>query len=362
MIPRDLPPKINDALRTRFSVRSIVPIAPGMSGAAVFRCESVTGDQYALKRWPSEIRRNRIDEVHRVIRFSHESGYELVPRLFSIHGQGTATQADGFWELSQWMPGEPIADSVSIGRAKSGAAAITRFHASANKLGVKVQSPPAAAARLERIGELAKTIPEALKINPADRLPTRLAGAVSQAQLVLRARWRDVVPDLTQQLAELTGRHLTTQYALRDAHRSHVLFQGEHVSGIIDFDAIRIDTPAADFARWAGSLIALSSASTNGIHAENATEFDPESIWKAVLAGLKCESSSNNQADAEQVIDMARTLHNATTWASLANWVVWLLVDGRRFPAGEDVVRKRILEWTSLAQRKGCDPASCPSQ
>ena len=322
-----------------------------MSGAAVFRCDSRSGHRFALKRWPSAAKRTRIDEVHRVIAWSRHAGCGLVPQLFSIHGNATVTAAGGYWELCQWMPGEPVSQRFSIQDAESGAAAIARFHAAARPLGCQSQPPPAVIARLKRTEELQSILPAALATDPFGRLPSRLANAVAHAQRVLRNHWTAIAAEMTRKLSRAAESSVTTQYVLRDVHRSHILFQGEKASGLIDFDAIRVDTPATDLARWTGSLLALATANKQPQATDPKTpEIDAESLWNAVLAGFLRESSLKNQQEAEELIESARILHHATTWASLGNWVVWLVIDDRSFPAGEDVVVQRILEWTGLAE------------
>lgn len=42
---------------------------------------------------------------------------------------------------------------------------------------------------------------------------------------------------------------------IRDLWHDHVLFTGDEVTGIIDFGALRVDTPACDLARLLGSLV-----------------------------------------------------------------------------------------------------------
>ena len=44
--------------------------------------------------------------------------------------------------------------------------------------------------------------------------------------------------------------------AIRDIHHDHVLFTGDQLTGLVDFGALRIDTPLADVARLVGSLVA----------------------------------------------------------------------------------------------------------
>jgi homoserine kinase type II len=48
---------------------------------------------------------------------------------------------------------------------------------------------------------------------------------------------------------------LPLQPAIRDIHHDHVLFTGDEVTGLIDFGAMRIDTPLTDIARLVGSLV-----------------------------------------------------------------------------------------------------------
>jgi homoserine kinase type II len=45
------------------------------------------------------------------------------------------------------------------------------------------------------------------------------------------------------------------QPCLRDIWHDHVLFTGDEVSGIIDYGAMDIDTPATDIARLLGNLV-----------------------------------------------------------------------------------------------------------
>tara|TARA_R110002049_G_scaffold72490_2_gene187244 strand:+ start:290562 stop:291470 length:909 start_codon:yes stop_codon:yes gene_type:complete len=278
-----------------------------------------------------------------------QGGCEWVPEIFRLDDSSPlatnqSTAENGSWELSQWMPGQPIDRVVSLGCVERGAAAIAQFHAAALRLGGKSQPPPAAISRLQRIDELHSMLPHGLATDPSLRLPPRLAEAVQNAQLILRENWRGAAERISRWMKQCSQRSMITQYVLRDVHRDHVLFEAEQVSGLIDFDAIRIDSPATDLARWAGSLLALDRDGPAVVIGD-----DDERIWEAVLAGFLHGSPSSHRAHAEEWIQVAKHLHAATTWISLANWVVWLLVDRRSFPAGEDRVRQRILEWTRLS-------------
>src|SRR5205085_7730253 len=60
-------------------------------------------------------------------------------------------------------------------------------------------------------------------------------------------------PALMEALA--VAPQLALQPAIRDVHHEHVLFTGDQVTGLIDFGALRIDTPLTDVARLVGSLV-----------------------------------------------------------------------------------------------------------
>ena len=61
-------------------------------------------------------------------------------------------------------------------------------------------------------------------------------------------------PQLLEELRTASEVRVTLHPVLRDIWSDHVLFQGEQVSGIIDFGTVRMDEPAADLARMLGSL------------------------------------------------------------------------------------------------------------
>ena len=73
------------------------------------------------------------------------------------------------------------------------------------------------------------------------------------------AAFFDAVPGLLPraigQLAPLSNIALPVQPCIRDIWHDHVLFTGDEVTGIIDFGAMDIDTPATDVARLLGSLV-----------------------------------------------------------------------------------------------------------
>src|SRR4029079_8505162 len=64
-----------------------------------------------------------------------------------------------------------------------------------------------------------------------------------------------LLPRAIGQLEPLSNIPLPVQPCIRDIWHDHVLFTGNDVTGIIDFGAMDVDTPATDVARLLGSLV-----------------------------------------------------------------------------------------------------------
>jgi homoserine kinase type II len=97
------------------------------------------------------------------------------------------------------------------------------------------------------------------------------------------------------------------QPAIRDIHRDHVLFTGDEVTGLVDFGALRIDTPLADLARLIGSL-----ASDNAAARQLALD-----AYAAVIP------LSNTD---RQLVDL---LDDSGILLGGLNWLQWLYVERR---------------------------------
>ncbi len=331
---------------------------PGMSGASVFQCQLASGDLLALKRWPAGTGLARIRKVHQVVQHARNSGCELVPGIHPVAvGIGNSPQTafshqQSHWDLTQWMPGEPAShaaasDPATLDQVRSGAAVIARFHASVRSLGVRQQPPPAVLARLKRLSELDPLVPQAIDLAAppasAQEISPALQRAIHEAGRLLHWKWNEVSRRIARSLSQYQFASVTIQYVLRDIHRDHILFSDRRPTGLIDFDAVRMDTPATDLARWVGSF---------AVEPERSSEMAIEKVWDAALAGFCQENPSNFHPQPDLHVALARDLCFATTWISLANWLVWLLCQQRAFPVGQDAVAGRIVELASTAAQE----------
>lgn len=305
-----------------------------MSGARVFCCAGGQGERYALKRWPRHVDRYRVREVHDVMRAARNSGCQLVPTVLN-----SPIQIDGYcWDLLPWMPGEPLAVDSSLPNIELGAAAIARFHSSTLHLGRRYQVAPAVTERLSRLIAIDQQLDAALDDAALDTVPRgnmtpSLSTAVHRATQLLRLNWNEVRPKISRSLSMHAQRNVATQFVLRDVHREHILFADDQPRGLIDFDAIRIDTPAVDLARWAGSC---------WIDGTNSNPRKMETIWNSVMAGFRSKCTFRKGDFDESELEMARAIAFANPWISLANWLIWLLTEHRQFPSGPETVAQRI--------------------
>ena len=116
----------------------------------------------------------------------------------------------------------------------------------------------------------------------------------------------DVIPDLLKRWADRTW---PLQPCLCDVWHDHVLFDGDRVTGLIDYGAMKIDHLAVDLARLLGSLV----------------EYDL-SGWEI---GLTAYREVRPLSADEEVL--ARALDATGTIAAAAVWLRWLYYDGKEF-------------------------------
>jgi len=345
MIDPDIPQPIVQAVVNRCGIISIRKIASGLSGGVVAHCRATDGRQYALKRWPKSFSRNRIESIHRVLRHAWKEGCEIIalPVIFTplthelpADSVGTVLSTNGdCWELSHWRPGEPLTTNADLDTIRRGAEAISRFHGCTASLGILHQPPPIIAERLQALTSRRRYFPILTQTSSQPDLPADVAAALRDAANLLHWKWDEACAQIHRSLTEHSGWKLATQYVLRDVHAEHLLFSAEKPTGLIDFDAVRIDTPASDLARWAGSFLP-------GQHSA-------EDIWEAVFAGYRGNTEQTDNAAETPTLKLAADLCFAGTWLSLANWLVWLLVERRDFNAPPGILAERIYNLIRVA-------------
>src|SRR5262245_45087471 len=85
---------------------SWVPVGGGFSGASVWKGTAADGSAVALKRWPANYPADRLRTIHGWV--AAVGLISFVPHVLSTRTGDTVVEtADGVWDLSIWLPGEP---------------------------------------------------------------------------------------------------------------------------------------------------------------------------------------------------------------------------------------------------------------
>jgi len=330
------------AASTTASIASIEPMTLGFSGAAVFRVRDSNGNSFALKRYPDATTIDRIVGIHRFMSLVYRRGCHLVPRLWPVLNSTETVVWDGTrgWELVDWVAGSPIETTTNpqalLDAVSKGAAAIATVHRAAHSFDVQWQPAASVAVRIKRIEEISILLDRLIGEGRANvmsgkgskQLDAGLCQSLLNAIDCLAHRWRRIAIPISASLRPLATERFSNQYVIRDVHREHLFFNNEgasRVSGIIDFDAVRIDSPATDLARWTTSFL------SSGIEWSR--------LCNATFAGYR---QAWELSDREEML--ARRLAPATVWISLANWAVWVALQGRSFPVEPDRIAARIEE------------------
>jgi len=220
------------------------------------------------------------------------------------------------WDLVTWRPGKAdYRDAPSRPRLRAAMHTLARFHDLAGRDNCTPSLiPPSVTDRLhqweELRGGLLAKIEQALARpldNPIDQLAPRLLNVAKAAYFASRA---------DQSLGEVPK--LPLQPTIRDVHHDHVLFTGDEVTGLIDFGAMRIDTPLADIARLLRSLAG--------------DDRDARAFALAVYAELRPLSAADER--------LIAWLDETGTILSVFNWLNWLYVERRDMGEPEPILRR----------------------
>jgi Ser/Thr protein kinase RdoA (MazF antagonist) len=283
----------------------------GFSGAAIWRLTTPRGD-LCLRRWPREHpTRDRLQWIHGVLRHVGQDQAAPVPvPIVTRTGETIVFDHGHLWELTPWLPGEPDErGSRNLPRLVAALEMLARFHNSTAAFQSRGEQRPAPAvaerlAFAQRLiaGDLA-AIERATAENSGGNEP--LSDLVSEAL----ARAATALPRVAQSLEAASALHVPMLPVLRDVWRAHVLFQGDRVTGLIDFGAMRIDSAACDIARLLGSMAG-----------------SDHQRWEA---GLAAYEAVRPLAAAER--QLLAVLDESGVLLGALNWAVWLYVEQRRF-------------------------------
>jgi Ser/Thr protein kinase RdoA (MazF antagonist) len=281
--------------------------AGGFSGARIWRVTE-GARRLCLRQWPRDYPdETRLRFIHGVLEFAGIQ-CDVVPRLLRTPAGETAVTYDGHrWELTSWLPG--VADfhqRPTPARLSAAMQALARVHQALELFPTRMTgaaTSPGLRERLQRLDELTRLLPE---------LKSHLVNAPAELRkrgLAIVAYFERQQSNVRTQLQLAAPLPVPLQPCLRDVWHDHVLFTGDEVTGIVDFDAVRIDTLAGDVARLLGSLVGD----------------DAEQRAAGLIAYEAARPLSVDERGLIEVFDRSSLLMSGM------NWLVWLLIDRRQF-------------------------------
>jgi Ser/Thr protein kinase RdoA (MazF antagonist) len=284
--------------------------AGGLSGASLWRFASARGP-LVLRAWPENgPTPGDVDRIHRWL--ARAAALPFVPVPIASRTGRTATAASGrIWELAPWLPGRPeAARPPPPARVRAAFAGLAAFH------GIftderRARTSPGLVSRLEEI--------EGLLAGGFERLHDRVLRAGGDAAVPAALRWlalaRRQAPRARDDLRGFATCAVAVQPCLRDARPEHFLFEGDRLTGLVDYGAMGIECVAADLARLLAEWL------------------DDRAGWTEALAAYVRVRPLD--------LDESRLIGPFARSAALlggARWVRWHFLEGRTFERPEAVL------------------------
>lgn len=305
--------------------------AGGFSGAHFWQVMAPRGT-LCLRRWPKpHPTTTKLEFIHSLLQHVEKEGFRNVPvpiKAQALPGVSYIQHSGYLWELAPWLPGSAnYAEFPSVERLQEAMQALARFHLAARSFSGPANPVGPAPAILERL----KLI-DRWRTGERQRLSMQIDQQDSTAATSLRELGKEIlveydlhVPKIAKELIRSAEQVVPIQPCIRDIWQQHVLFQGERVSGIVDFGAARPDTISTDIARLLGSMAA-----------------DKNSDWQI---GLEAYTQIRPLAQSE--LFLLGPLDRSASLLSGLNWLRWIYLENRSF----DNIERVELRLAAIFQR-----------
>lgn len=229
-----------------------VPVeSAGFSGAGVWCGHDQSGPAFALKVIPDNSLAGRTRTIHRWMTAARSAGLGFVPAVVPTNsGDTVSVTADGVAEVVAWMP--CVADfhaSPTPAKLAATCTALADLHRVWHSVERHTAPCPAVQRRLNLLTDWERFRPALDRFDAESRSLLRTAADVLNARL----------PDCRRSLTAWSATPVVVFPCLCDVWHDHVLFAGDRVSGVIDYSAMKIDSPAVDLARLLVDLVGPSS-------------------------------------------------------------------------------------------------------
>ena len=279
--------------------------AGGFSGARLWRGHIADGRQLCLRAWPTgRITEDRLRIIHNAIT---RCSLSFVPQLIgTIDGRTWLGTGKQFWEITTWMPGTADFHHKSTD-AKLFAAmrALAEIHRRLLPTQAISAPCPAVTRILRAMREWRDLIQSGWK--PDYNLPLS-----EMIHFFARRAWDAIAVSaysVEYSLVEWEARPLPVQLCLCDVWHDHILYEGDRVTGVIDYGAVKNDCVAIDLARLLGSMI----------------PDEPERMQLALAIYSAGHPVHGDVLKLVTVLDLAGSI------VGLTNWLRWLYRDKKSY-------------------------------
>jgi homoserine kinase type II len=289
----------------------------GFSGACLWRVEAA-GAPLCLRAWPArQSDPVRLAFIHCLMTRARRAGLSFVPAVFPADDGTTAVAGAGrLWDLAEWLPGRAdFHESPSAARLRAACAAVARVHT--DWADAVPAAPTACPALVRRLALVA----ECRELTDSGWSPLGRADANDPVRPVAERAWRLTahrVEEVPRRLARWAGATWPVQPCLCDVWHDHLLFEGDRLTGLVDYGAVKLDHPAVDLARLLGSLAD-----------------DDAGKWQTGLAAYREVRPLSGDEEA-----LARALDETGVVLGAAAWLRWLYEERREYDDRQAVARR----------------------
>jgi thiamine kinase-like enzyme len=304
-------------------------VQSGFSGSNVWKCVDEKGQFACLKRWTHpHPTRTRLGEIHSRLQQLGRYGLHFTPKLYCNGWGETIVEAgERLWELTTWLPGAAdYVDRPSRRRLLSAIEGLARLHAIWSQDGRSSVSPTVQD-RLRRLEVGVGLLERQFELVQKCRTDRECRMVVATCDAV-----RSSAARLSAALKQQQSLCICCHFVLRDIWSEHLLFDGERLTGIIDFGSARLDDPLTDLVRM------LSTCEPSR----------PDEIrwgWEQYVAARQ---ASGGLLEAGWSWERFELFDCVATLLSAVQWMQWLMIDELEFDAPREQLVSR---WEGFVTR-----------
>jgi Ser/Thr protein kinase RdoA (MazF antagonist) len=254
-------------------------------------------------------------------------GLAFVPSVFPTStGLSCIKYAGRLWDLTSWLPGRAdFHERPTRVRLEAACTALAHLHLAWSSGQASLERCPAVQRRLDCYRDW-RRFHESGWRPEADRRENDPVNDWAYRAWHLLERWAGHIPGPLDLWAQ---REVPVQPCLCDLWHDHILYEGDTVTGLVDYGSVKRDHVAVDLARLLGSLVGD----------------DPELRSIGLDAYARIRNLTAEEMALVAVLDITGALLGA------GNWLQWLYRDQRLFEDRSAVATRlaalvrRIEQW-----------------